>query len=199
MGGIFIFIAITHHKQLTRDDLQHYKHIEEAIDGLLFRTSMNNEENKDMIQSLLQLGFSKDKIIIHSDTTLLEELNLKRIHFKSNDTTAFAYKAAHPDIYVSMSTHDVETVKRCYENNLDYVFLGHIFPTASHPDTPPRSKKTIQQALDVPIPIYAIGGINEHSIQKMPPGFKGICAISYFNNASLKEIKQLRKEWSTHA
>lgn len=160
---------------------------------------MNNEENKDMIQSLLQLGFSKDKIIIHSDTTLLEELNLKRIHFKSNDTTAFAYKAAHPDIYVSMSTHDVETVKRCYENNLDYVFLGHIFPTASHPDTPPRSKKTIQQALDVPIPIYAIGGINEYSIQKMPPGFKGICAISYFNNASLEEIKQLRKEWSTHA
>ncbi|WP_381411898.1 thiamine phosphate synthase [Staphylococcus epidermidis] len=199
MGGISIFIAITHHKQLTRDDLQHFKHIEEAIDGLLFRTSMNNEENKDMIQSLLQLGFSKDKIIIHSDTTLLEELNLKRIHFKSNDTTAFAYKAAHPDIYVSMSTHDVETVKRCYENNLDYVFLGHIFPTASHPDTPPRSKKTIQQALDVPIPIYAIGGINEHSIYKMPPGFKGICAISYFNNASLEEIKQLRKEWSTHA
>ncbi|OHR87143.1 thiamine phosphate synthase [Staphylococcus epidermidis] len=196
---MFIFIAITHHKQLTRDDLQHFKHIEEAIDGLLFRTSMNNEENKDMIQSLLQLGFSKDKIIIHSDTTLLEELNLKRIHFKSNDTTAFAYKAAHPDIYVSMSTHDVETVKRCYENNLDYVFLGHIFPTASHPDTPPRSKKTIQQALDVPIPIYAIGGINEHSIYKMPPGFKGICAISYFNNASLEEIKQLRKEWSTHA
>ena len=114
-------------KQLTRDDLQHFKHIEEAIDGLLFRTSMNNEENKDMIQSLLQLGFSKDKIIIHSDTTLLEELNLKRIHFKSNDTTAFAYKAAHPDIYVSMSTHDVETVKRCYENNLDYVFWGTFF------------------------------------------------------------------------
>ena len=91
---------------------------------------MNNEENKGMIQSLLQLGFSKDKIIIHSDTTLLEESNLKRIHFKSNDTTAFAYKAAHPDIYVSMSTHDVETVKRCYENHLDYVFLRHIFPTA---------------------------------------------------------------------
>ncbi|PZQ01112.1 MAG: thiamine phosphate synthase, partial [Staphylococcus epidermidis] len=54
-------------------------------------------------------------------------------------------------------------------------------------------------ALNVPIPIYAIGGINEHSLQKMPAGFKGICAISYFNNASLEEIKQLRKEWSTHA
>ena len=80
-----------------------------------------------MIQSLLQLGFSKDKIIIHSDVTLLEDLHLKRIHFKENDTTAFTYKEAHPDICVSMSTHDVETVKRCYENGLDSVFLDIFF------------------------------------------------------------------------
>ena len=64
---------------------------------MLFRTSMNKEETKDIIQSLLQLGFSKDKIIIHSDVTLLEDLHLKRIHFKENDTTAFTYKEAHPD------------------------------------------------------------------------------------------------------
>ena len=37
---------------------------------------------------------------------------------------------------------------------------------------PPRSKEAIQQALNVPIPIYAIGGINEHSLQKMPPDLK---------------------------
>ena len=111
-------------------------------------------------------------------------------------TQLLSHKEAHPDICVSMSTHDVETVKRCYENGLDSVFWTY-FPTSSHPNVPPRSKEAIQQALNVPIPIYAIGGINEHSLQKMPPGFKG--AISYFNNASLEEIKQLRKEWSTHA
>ena len=44
--------------------------------------------------------------------------------------------------------------------------FGHIFPTSSHPNVPPRSKEAIQQALNVPIPIYAIGGINEHSLQK---------------------------------
>ena len=31
-------------------------------------------------------------MIIHSDTALLEELNLSRIHFKENVKTAFAYK-----------------------------------------------------------------------------------------------------------
>ena len=44
--------------------------------------------------------------------------------------------------------------------------FGHIFPTSSHPNVPPRSKEAIQQALNVPIPIYAIGGINEHSLQR---------------------------------
>ena len=47
-----------------------------------------------------------------------------------------------------------------------FCLFGHIFPTSSHPNVPPRSKEAIQQALNVPIPIYAIGGINEHSLQK---------------------------------
>ena len=47
----------------------------------------------------------------------------------------------------------------------------------------------------VPIPIYAIGGMTEDTIHQLPPGFAGICAISYFMNASLQQIQHLRKEW----
>ena len=75
--------------------------------------SMNYDELKDKIIQLTQHGFEKDKTIIHSDITLLEELNLSRIHFKNNDTTTFSYKASHPNIIVSMSTHDVATVNLC--------------------------------------------------------------------------------------
>ncbi|MBL7584487.1 sulfur carrier protein ThiS [Staphylococcus saccharolyticus] len=121
--------------------------IEKGIDGLLFRTSMNYDELKDKIIQLIQHGFEKDKIIIHSDITLLEELNLSRIHFKNNDTTAFSYKVSHPNIIVGMSTHDVATVNLCRKKGLDYVFFGHLFPTMSHPDTPPRTTKEIQDVL----------------------------------------------------
>lgn len=41
---------------------------------------------------LMNQGFAKEKIIVHSDIALLEDLNLKRIHFKENDETAFSYK-----------------------------------------------------------------------------------------------------------
>ncbi|MCQ9904442.1 thiamine phosphate synthase, partial [Staphylococcus aureus] len=48
--------------------------------------------------------------------------------------------------------------------------------------------------LQVPIPVYAIGGITEDTIQRLPNGFAGICAISYFMSASLQQIQHLRKE-----
>ena len=73
--------------------------------------------------------------------------------------------------------------------------FGHIFTTASKPNQQPRSMSEIKAVLQVPIPVYAIGGITEDTIQRLPNGFAGICAISYFMSASLQQIQHLRKEW----
>ena len=194
-----IFTAITYDKTLTTQDLEHFLNIEEGIDALLFRTSMPKNELKKILIQLINQGFPKDKMIIHSDTALLEELNLSRIHFKENVKTAFAYKKSHPEIQVGMSTHSIDTIYTCIDEGLDYVFYGHIFPTPSHPGDTPRSHDEIVEVLNLPIPIYAIGGISEHTISKLEYGFDGICAISFFMNASLNEIKELRRKWSQHA
>ena len=48
---------------------------------------------KQSMIHLMNQGFAKDKIIVHmAILLLLEDLNLKRIHFKENDETAFSYK-----------------------------------------------------------------------------------------------------------
>lgn len=73
------------------------------------------------------MGFSKDKIIIYSDVILLEDLYFKCIYFKENDIIVFIYKEVYFDICVSMFIYDVEIVKWCYENGLDFVFFGYIF------------------------------------------------------------------------
>lgn len=192
---VFIFIAITKYKDLTNDDLQHFLDISDGIDGLLFRTPMSSSDLSSFLTSLIEKGFPKSKIIIHSDVHLLEQLHLSHIHFREMDEDAFSYKSTHPEIEVSMSTHSIESVKAAYEHDLDYVFFGHIFKTPSKPNQLPRSKAEIQRVLEIPIPIYAIGGITEKTIPQLPHGFKGICAISFFMNASLQQIELLRKEW----
>lgn len=192
---MFIFIAITKYKDLTNDDVQHFLDISDGIDGLLFRTPMSSSDLSSFLTSLIEKGFPKSKIIIHSDVHLLEQLHLSHIHFREMDEDAFSYKSTHPEIEVSMSTHSIESVKAAYEHDLDYVFFGHIFKTPSKPNQLPRSKAEIQRVLKIPIPIYAIGGITEKTIPQLPHGFKGICAISFFMNASLQQIELLRKEW----
>ncbi|MDU6961079.1 MAG: thiamine phosphate synthase [Staphylococcus sp.] len=192
---MFIFIAITKYKDLTNDDVQHFLDISDGIDGLLFRTPMSSSDLSSFLTSLIEKGFPKSKIIIHSDVHLLEQLHLSHIHFREMDEDAFSYKSTHPEIEVSMSTHSIESVKAAYEHDLDYVFFRHIFKTPSKPNQLPRSKAEIQRVLEIPIPIYAIGGITEKTIPQLPHGFKGICAISFFMNASLQQIELLRKEW----
>lgn len=192
---MFIFIAITKYKDLTNDDVQHFLDISDGIDGLLFRTPMSSSDLSSFLTSLIEKGFPKSKIIIHSDVHLLEQLHLSHIHFREMDEDAFSYKSTHPEIEVSMSTHSIESVKAAYEHDLDYVFFGHIFKTPSKPNQLPRSKAEIQRVLEIPIPIYAIGGITEKTIPQLPHDFKGICAISFFMNASLQQIELLRKEW----
>lgn len=192
---MFIFIAITKYKNLTNEDVQHFLDISDGIDGLLFRTPMSSSDLSSFLKSLIEQGFPKSKIIIHSDVHLLEQLHLSHIHFREMDEDAFSYKSTHPEIEVSMSTHSIESVKAAYEHDLDYVFFGHIFKTPSKPNQLPRSKAEIQRVLEIPIPIYAIGGITEKTIPQLPHGFKGICAISFFMNASLQQIELLRKEW----
>lgn len=192
---MFIFIAITKYKDLTNDDVQHFLDISDGIDGLLFRTPMSSSDLSSFLTSLIEKGFPKSKIIIHSDVHLLEQLHLSHIHFREMDEDAFSYKSTHPEIEVSMSTHSIESVKAAYEHDLDYVSFGHIFKTPSKPNQLPRSKAEIQRVLEIPIPIYAIGGITEKTIPQLPHGFKGICAISFFMNASLQQIELLRKEW----
>ena len=192
---MFIFIAITKYKNLTNEDVQHFLDISDGIDGLLFRTPMSSSDLSSFLTSLIEQGFPKSKIIIHSDVHLLEQLHLSHIHFREMDEDAFSYKSTHPEIEVSMSTHSIDSVKAAYEHDLDYVFFGHIFKTPSKPNQLPRSKAEIQRVLEIPIPIYAIGGITEKTIPQLPHGFKGICAISFFMNASLQQIELLRKEW----
>ncbi|WP_262405076.1 thiamine phosphate synthase [Mammaliicoccus sciuri] len=111
---------------------------------------------------------------------------------------AFEYKKLHPHISVSMSTHSVERVKRAREWSLDFVFFGHVFETRSKHGLKPRSSKEITNAVSIDIPVYAIGGIDTHSIKSLPHGFEGVCAISFFRDRSLREIQLLREEWHTY-
>ncbi|MHC0552847.1 thiamine phosphate synthase [Salinicoccus sp. CNSTN-B1] len=190
-----IFIAITHYKTLNAEDLGHFIDIAPVIDRLLLRTPMDSGELKQFINGLLDKGFPKQKLIIHSDVSVLEAFHLTAIHFKEDDPLAYAYKAKYPEVTVSMSTHSVESIRKARSHGLDYVHFGHVFESASKKGVPPRSREETERATEMDMPVMAIGGINHYTIDSLPDGFSGICAISLFMDQSIEEIKAVRRMW----
>ncbi len=190
-----IFIAITHYKILNAEDLRHFIDMEPVIDRLLLRTPMDPGELKQFIKVLLDTGFPKRKLVIHSDVRLLESLHLTAIHFKEDDPLAYAYKAKYPKVTVSMSTHSVESIRKAQSHGLDYVHFGHIFESASKRGVPPRSQEETERATEIDMPIMAIGGINQYTIDDLPDGFSGVCAISLFMDQNAEEIEVVRRMW----
>ncbi|RZI01745.1 thiamine phosphate synthase [Staphylococcus condimenti] len=188
-----MYVAITPYRVLTQQDLIHYEEIKSVIDTLIFRTPMEQEELIKFIKNLMQAGFPKDKITIHSDTDLLQKLDLNAIHFREGDERAYNFKAANPDICVSMSTHSNQSAQAAEAHNLDYILFGHLFPTKSKPGKAPRTNSEIESVLNVNIPIVALGGINAETLNLVPKGFSGIAAISYFREQDLETIRSAKE------
>ncbi|MCU5746279.1 thiamine phosphate synthase [Staphylococcus sp. SQ8-PEA] len=193
-----MFIAITPYRELLDQDATHYSALAPWLDGLILRTPMKREALKQWVEKLVALGYPRQKLIAHSDVSLLEVCNLQAIHFTESEENIAQFKRAHPTIQMSQSTHSSDAIQRSEACNLDFVLYGHIFPTASKPNLPPRSEEEIVRATKHQIPVLALGGISLNNIKHLPKGFSGVAAISLFEKATITDMKSLRKEWSEY-
>src|SRR5699024_1501187 len=126
-GVIQLFIAITPYQILTKEDLNHYIEISEHIDLLLLRTPMNHQNLFATIDYLITHGFPKNKIMLHTHTSLVATFDLKYVHFKENDAKTFLCKTQHTNISISISNYKIDTVTKAQEYNLEVLFFFLVF------------------------------------------------------------------------
>jgi thiamine-phosphate pyrophosphorylase len=81
---------------------------------------------------------------------------------------------------IGRSVHSVEEAVKAQEEGADYVQVGLIFPTRSHPGLSPAGPALLKSvAARVSIPIVAVGGITAANVgQVMQAGAKGAAVIS---------------------
>ena len=81
---------------------------------------------------------------------------------------------------IGRSVHDVEEAMKAEEEGADYVQVGAIFPTRSHPGLSPAGPALLESvAARVTIPIVAVGGITAENVgQVMQAGARGVAVIS---------------------
>lgn len=84
------------------------------------------------------------------------------------------------NMIIGASARTPGTASQKYKGGANYIGYGAIFPTATKSDAKPASIETLVQITSLlPIPVFPLGGINEHNIHKLKVyDIKRVCVSS---------------------
>ena len=95
---------------------------------------------------------------------------------------AAARRVVGPRLLVGRSVHNLDEAGQAEEEGVDYLFLGPVFLTSSHPGEPAIGLGTYREAcLRTRVPIVAIGGVTSDNVRLVAQaGGSGAAAIGAF-------------------
>lgn len=81
--------------------------------------------------------------------------------------------------WIGRSVHSVAEAERAIVEGADFLIVGSIFPTASHPGRPAAGLELVRRAAELGRPVIAIGGIDaRRAAEVRDAGAYGVAAIS---------------------
>ncbi len=112
-----------------------------------------------------------------------------------------------PHLLVGRSVHSAAEAESAVEQEVDYLVLGTIFATATHPDTEPGGLDLVRETrARVRLPLLAIGGITlDNAAATIAAGADGVAVITALLNApdpaaaADRLVGAVRDGWRTRA
>jgi 8-oxo-dGTP diphosphatase len=114
---------------------------------------------KSVIALARECEYSRDvKVLINSDIALAHEVSADGVHLTSAQLSTLKER---PDFaLVGASAHTREEVERAAELKCDFVVVGPVQTTLTHPDQTPIGWARFAELVEaVPLPCYALGGL----------------------------------------
>ena len=139
---------------------------------------LSRDELSELASSVLHRAKSHGaKLLVNATPALLSRAPVDGIHLSSAELMAIESR---PDFeLVAASCHDARELEHAARLNLDFVVLGPVTETASHPGTAPLGWSRFEALIrDYPLPVFAIGGLaREDLVRAWQAGAHGIAAI----------------------
>ena len=66
--------------------------------------------------------------------------------------------------WIGQSVHDLREAAAAHAGGADYLLVGPVFPTATHPDRAPLGLAQLKEIVGVGLPVIAIGGVTPQRI-----------------------------------
>lgn len=123
------------------------------------------------------LAPSGTRLIVHDRLDVARIAGAGGLHLPSAGLPTGAARALRgPHLLLGRSTHAAAEARAAVSEGADYVFLGNVWETASHPGRSPLGPAAIRDAL--PAPVIAIGGVTPATAPlAAAAGAAGVAAI----------------------
>jgi len=161
------------------------KQIEQALqNGLRLLQIREKQMAKDVLRefSLQVLALAQSyqaKVLINGDAELAREMSADGVHFTSSQLMALSCRPDPEYGLCGASCHNAEELFAAEQLGLDFVVLGPVQSTLSHPGLPPLGWERFATLIrDYSLPVYALGGLHPEDLpiaQEM--GAHGIAMI----------------------
>ena len=111
-------------------------------------------------------------LLVNGDVELARRLGCG-VHLQARQLDSIVDRPLPSGRLVAASCHDAEELRRAVALDVDFAVLGPVRPTASHPGSPVLGEQGFaEQVADVPIPVYALGGLGSEDL----PGMRALRA-----------------------
>lgn len=123
----------------------------------------------------------KAQLLINGHLGLAHDFDVG-LHLTSEQLMGLHARPLAARLPVSASCHNLEQLKHAQALGLDFVVLGSVNKTASHPDVAPMGWKAWQEMrAEVSLPIFAIGGLGPDDVATARQhGAQGVAGIRAF-------------------
>jgi thiamine-phosphate pyrophosphorylase len=130
-------------------------------------------------------------LVINDHLEIAREIGAEFCHlgqedfFDAGHTHVDQLKTKNSKLKIGLSTHAPAQAQRAITAGADYVAIGSIFATGTKPTAKPVTLDYVRWANEnVPIPWFAIGGINLENLDDvLSAGAKRICVVSAILNS----------------
>lgn len=154
---------------------------------LVIYRDYEQDDREEMAEAITTLcALSGRPLFIGKDPALADHVNAAGVHFPEGciDNIPACIKR-HPDLSITAAAHSLPALKKASQAGTHAALCSPIFPTATHPeytDADCIGPDTLQTwAHAVPIPIYALGGVNAGNVSELvTTGVYGVAGISVF-------------------
>ena len=121
---------------------------------------------------------AESAFVVNGRADLARALGAQGVQLGEDDLPVAAARTVLGAGWVGRSVHSVDGARRAFDEGADYVILGSIFPTASHPDRTPLGLGAVDEAAKLGHPVVAIGGLTaERAAECRDAGAWGVAAI----------------------